>query len=151
MTSYNFIISLKVLSPNTVIFCGTGVGAYEGAYFNPPCPQSPKPWSPAKLAAMWWMRCHVRVLSTPCHILMLLWQLSSPSTSVETVCSSARSFQVVPVVKNLPANAGDIRDMSLIPGSGRSPGRGNGNPLQYSCLENPMDWGALQTTVHRVT
>ena len=46
------------------------------------------------------------------------------------------------VVKNLPAHAGDARDMGLIPGSGRSPGVGNGNPLQYSCLENPMDRGA---------
>ena len=45
--------------------------------------------------------------------------------------------QVALVVKNLPANAGDIRDMGLIPGSGRSPGGGHGNPLQYSCLENP--------------
>ena len=43
------------------------------------------------------------------------------------------------VVKNLPTNAGDIRDMGLTPGLGRSPGEGNGNPLQYSCLENPMD------------
>ena len=50
--------------------------------------------------------------------------------------------QVVLVVKNLPAGPGDIRDMGSIPGSGRSPGRGNGNPLQYSCLENPMDKGA---------
>ena len=55
------------------------------------------------------------------------------------------------LVKNPPANAGDIRDMSLIPGSGRSPGEGNGNLLQYSCLENPMDKGAGQVTVHRVT
>ena len=47
------------------------------------------------------------------------------------------------VVKNLPANAGDTRDPGSIPGSGRSPGGGNGNPLQYSCLENPMDRGAL--------
>ena len=47
--------------------------------------------------------------------------------------------QVVLVVKNLPANAGDLRDMGSIPGSGRSPGEGQGNPLQYSCLENPMD------------
>ena len=46
------------------------------------------------------------------------------------------------VVKNLPANAGDIGDAGLIPGSERSPGRGNGNPLQYSCLENSMDRGA---------
>ena len=46
------------------------------------------------------------------------------------------------VVKNLPANAGDARDMGSIPGSGRSPGVGNGNPLQFSCLENSMDRGA---------
>ena len=46
------------------------------------------------------------------------------------------------VVKNLPANAGDMRDVGLIPGLGRSPGGGNGNPLQFSCLENPMDRGA---------
>ena len=49
------------------------------------------------------------------------------------------SFQVVLVVKNPPANAEDIGDAGLIPGSGRSPGVGNGNPLQYSYLENPMD------------
>ena len=48
------------------------------------------------------------------------------------------------VVKNLPANAGDIRDIDSIPGSGRSPGGGNGYPLQYSCLENPMDRGACR-------
>ena len=45
------------------------------------------------------------------------------------------------VVKNPPADAGNIRDAGWIPGSGRSPGGGNGNPLQYSCLENPMDGG----------
>ena len=50
--------------------------------------------------------------------------------------------QVALVVKNLPANAGDIGDMGLIPGSGRSPEGGRGNPFQYSCLENPMDRGA---------
>ena len=50
--------------------------------------------------------------------------------------------QVTPVVKNLPANGGDIRVVGLIPGLGRSPGGGNGNPLQYSCLENPMDRAA---------
>ena len=54
------------------------------------------------------------------------------------------------VVKNPPANAGDTGDMDSIPGSGRSPGEGNGNPLQYSCLENPMDKGAWQGTVHGV-
>ena len=57
-------------------------------------------------------------------------------------------FQVAPVVKNLPAKAGDLRDAGLIPGSGRPPGEGNGNPLQYSFLENPMDTGTWQ--VHRV-
>ena len=54
------------------------------------------------------------------------------------------------VVKNLPANAGDARDLGLIPGSGKSPGVGNSNPFQYSCLENPMDRGAWQATVHRI-
>ena len=53
-------------------------------------------------------------------------------------------------VKNLPANAGDVRGVCLIPGSGRSPGGGHGNPLQYSCLENPMHRGAGQATVHGV-
>ena len=58
--------------------------------------------------------------------------------------------QVVLVAKNLPANAGDTRDTSSIPGSGRSPGEGHGNPLWYSCLENPMDRGASWDTVHGV-
>ena len=53
-------------------------------------------------------------------------------------------------VKNLPANARDMRDTGLIPGTGRPPGEGNGNPLQYSCLENPMDRGAWRATVHAV-
>ena len=55
------------------------------------------------------------------------------------------------MVKNLPANAGDIRDVGSIPGSGRSLEGGHGNPLQHSCLENPMDRGAWQATVHGVT
>ena len=54
------------------------------------------------------------------------------------------------MVKNPPANAGDIRDRGPIPGSRRSPGKGNGYPCQYSCLENLMDRGAWQATVHRV-
>ena len=57
---------------------------------------------------------------------------------------------VVLVVKNLPDGAGDVRDTSLIPVAGRSPGGGNGNPLQYSCLENPMDREVWQAIVHRV-
>ena len=54
------------------------------------------------------------------------------------------------MVKNPSANAGDVGDPSSIPGLRRSSGEGNGNPLQYSCLENPMDRGAWQATVHGV-
>ena len=54
------------------------------------------------------------------------------------------------MVKNLPAGAGDIRDVGSIPGSGRSPRGRRGDPLQYSCLENPMDRGAWWATVHGV-
>ena len=54
-------------------------------------------------------------------------------------------------IKNLPDNVGDIRDPGSMPGSRRSPGGGHGNPLQYSCLENPMDRGAWWATVHGVT
>ena len=54
------------------------------------------------------------------------------------------------VVKNPPASAGDVRYLGSIPGLGRSPGGGHGNPLQYSCLENPMDRGAWRVTVHGV-
>ena len=55
------------------------------------------------------------------------------------------------MVKKPPASAGDVRAEDSIPGSGRSPGGGHGNPLQYPCLENPMDRGAWRATVHRVT
>ena len=54
------------------------------------------------------------------------------------------------MVENLPPSAGGTRDFGSIPGSGRSPGEGNGNPLQYSCLENSMDRGAWWATVHRL-
>ena len=69
-----------------------------------------------------------------------LKRLSSSSSMCDTWAS-----QVVELVKNLPAIAGDTRDTGSIPVSGRSPGVGNGNALQYSCLENPMGWWA---TVH---
>jgi len=55
------------------------------------------------------------------------------------------------VVKNQPTNAGGAGDVGSIPGSGRSPGEGHGNPLQYPCLEKPMGRGAWQATVHRVS
>ena len=59
--------------------------------------------------------------------------------------------QMALVVKNPPVNAGDIRDTGWVPGPGRPPGGGHGNPLQYFCLENSMDRGAWQDTIHRVT
>ena len=62
-----------------------------------------------------------------------------------------RASQVGRVVKRPPANAGDLRDAGLIPGLGKTPGGGHGNPLQYSCLENPMDRGACQAIIHRVS
>ena len=81
---------------------------------------------------------------------------SVPSTgSVPASIIGGRPYlgasQVALVVKNPHANAGDIRDVSSIPGWGRSPAVGHGNPLQYSCLENPMDRGAWQAIAHGVT
>ena len=61
-----------------------------------------------------------------------------------------RAFQVALVVKNLSASAEDLRDSGSTPGLGRSPGGGHGNPLQYFCLEDPMDRGAWWATVHGV-
>ena len=58
---------------------------------------------------------------------------------------------MVLMIKNLPTNAGDVRDAGSIPGLGRSPGEGNGNPLQCSCLENPIDRADWWTTACRVT
>ena len=69
------------------------------------------------------------------------------------VTKNLRASQVVLVVKNLPASAGNVRDESSVPGSGRSPGGGHGNPFQYSCLENCMDrgaWGLLFIGSQRV-
>ena len=80
----------------------------------------------------------------------LLSHLGSPSYI--TYCSvNYRASLVALVVKNLPANAQDLRDAGSVPGLGRSPGEGNGNPLQYSCLENLMDRGAWRVIVHGVT
>ena len=67
------------------------------------------------------------------------------------LAAGAGASQVVLVVKKSPANAGDTRDRSLIPGLERYPGGGNGNLLQYSCLKNPTDRGAWQATIHGVT
>jgi len=66
-------------------------------------------------------------------------------------CCGAGACQVVLVVKKPSANAGDVREVNPIPGLGRFLGGGHDNPLQYSCLENPMDRGAWMATVHGVT
>ena len=76
------------------------------------------------------------------------------------IMKSSGASQVALVVKNLPANAGNVRNKGSIPGSGRSPGGGNGNPLQYSCLENPQGqrslvgygpWGCKESNTNEVT
>ena len=71
------------------------------------------------------------------------------STCWVLVCQDWGASQVMLVVKNLPANAGEVRDLGSTPGLGWSPGGGHGNPLQYSCLENPRDRGAWWATAHR--
>ena len=73
------------------------------------------------------------------------------NTTVQKHQFFSAASRVVLVVKDPPANAGDIRDAVSIPGLGRSPGEGNDNPLQYSCLGNPMDRETWQAVIHRVT
>ena len=81
----------------------------------------------------------------------LLMKMENDTTTWEnSVVLSAWAPQVVLMVKNSPANAGNIRDTGSIPGLERSPGGGNGNPLQYSCLGNPMDRGVWQATVQGI-
>ena len=70
------------------------------------------------------------------------WQIETPSLCLP------RTSQAAPVAKNLPANTRDTSDMGSVPGCGRSPGEGNDNPLQCSCLVNPMDREAWWATVH---
>ena len=72
-------------------------------------------------------------------------------TNIDLLQYFKRASPVALVVKNWPASAGDLRDAGLMPGSGRFPGGGHGNPLQYSRLENPMDRGAWWATVDTVT
>ena len=81
---------------------------------------------------------------------LILDQVIKLSKAVLPRYEGTGASQVVLVVKNPPANAGDLRDTGSIPGLGRSRGGGHGNPLQYSCLENPMDGGAWWATVHGV-
>ena len=85
-----------------------------------------------------------------------LGEVAHPIIYFHSICVNHNSYyiagasQVGLVVKNLPANVGDLRDVGSIPGLGRFPGSGHKNPLQYSCLENPMDRRAWRATVHRV-
>ena len=79
------------------------------------------------------------------------WGTKTSCNSIYCAVYFIRASQMVLVVKNTPTNAGDIRVAGSIPGSGRSPGEGNGYPLQYSCPENPMDRGAWRATVCGVT
>ena len=81
----------------------------------------------------------------------LKWLSSSRYPSKMSAHPIVWASQVALVVKNLPSSAGDIIDAGLIPGSGRSPGGGHGNPLQYSCLGNPMDRGLWWATIQGVT
>ena len=80
----------------------------------------------------------------------ILTEFFSCIDNFEGLLSWQPGFSGGRVVKNLPANAGDARNVGLFPGSGRPPGGGNGNPLQYSCLENSMDRGTWRATVHEV-
>jgi len=79
-----------------------------------------------------------------------VWRLLK-KLKIEPPYDPTRASQVALVVKNPSASAGDISYTGSIPGLGRSPGGGHGNPFQYSCLENPMDRGAWWVTVHRVS
>ena len=81
----------------------------------------------------------------------LSWNYCGNHLKIYVNHHAVRASQETLVLKNLPTSAGDIRDSVLIPGLRRSSGGGHGNPLQYSCLENPMDRGAWQATSHRVT
>ena len=92
-----------------------------------------------------------------CRICWAASLVSDSGLGYQRICLSnnfpgdAQASQMALVLKNPPANAGDLRDLGLIPGSGRTSGEGHGNLLQYSCLENPMDRGAWWAIDHSVT
>ena len=96
------------------------------------------------------LRFALRVTECLCHLDSCSLDHAGPFPSAFMLITSPGASWVALVVKNLPDNARDMRDPDSIPVSGRCPGRGNGNPLQCSCLENPMDRGAWQAPVHEV-
>ena len=88
---------------------------------------------------------------------IFVWQAKEPELKamgsvegLEQGCGIYRASQEALVVKNPPANAGDIRDTGLVPGLGRSPGGRHGNPFQHSCLQDPMDKGSRRAMVYRI-
>ena len=105
---------------------------------TPPC----NPSLSSSISLLVFMNLHLRVY---------YWGIQCKRTISYTQKGIPRWHSGATVVKNLSATVEDARDMSSIPGSGRFPGVGNGNPLQYSCLENPVDRGAWRPTVHGVT
>ena len=116
---------------------------HESQHARPPCP-SPTPgvhWD-SRPSSQW---CHPAISSSV--VPFSSWLNSSQHQDI----FSEYSLVLALVVKNLPVNAGRLRDVSSIPGWGRSPGGGHGNPLQYSCLQNAMGSGAWQATVYRIT
>ena len=99
---------------------------------------------------LWPQICAKKKKKAIMHFCRQCWQAKRDSIGWYLVEGRVWASQVALVVKN-PANAGDIRDTGSIPGLGRSPGGKHGNPLQYSCLENPWDTGAWWARVHRVS
>ena len=115
------------------------------------------------LPGLW---CHLHEIISKSNVIKIFLMFSSRSFTLSGLrfksnpfwidfCDGIRcewgAFQVVLVVKNLPANAEDVGNMGSVPGSGRCPGGGHGNLPQYSCLKNPTDRGAWRATVHGVT
>ena len=99
-----------------------------------------------------YVQCELGVEVPFFHMAIQLFQLHLLKTFLSLLhCFGTFAENLGLVVKNTPANAGDSRDVASIPRLGRYPGGGHGNPLQYSCLENPMDRGAWWATVHRIT
>ena len=112
---------------------------------------------PSRLFLIWKIKVtHAIVLSAYYVACILFYNItffpiSQMGSWISSNCPLKPASQAAQVRKNPPANAGDIRDPGSIPGPGRFPGRGNNNPLQYPCPENPMDKGAWWATVHGVT
>ena len=138
---------------------------------TPLCPELGMYWEPADTGCVfmglttWWVDRHAKenlwVIDTVRRasgcwgkaVMSITWGSSAFIHSLIHFIPSITTWasQMVLVIKNPPVNAGDIRNEGSIPRSGRLPGGGQGNPFQYSCLENPVDRGAWRAIVHRVT